>query len=84
MRGGPTNPLDAMRCDLDDVLAICHDAHDILRAVITRMAQRARTLSEVEDVVELINARGLLYRIEETARKHHPDSRAKPPEETKP
>ena len=75
MTGGPTNPLDAIRCDLDDIRSHCNEAHEILRAVVTRMAQRARTIPEADDVVLLIRVRGLLYRIQDAASAHHPDRR---------
>lgn len=75
MTGGPTTDSDAMRCDLDDILADCVEAHDILRAVITRQCQRARTLAEADDIVSLIAARGCLYRIQKAATAHHPNRR---------
>lgn len=78
MPGGPTNLIDAMRCDLDEVSAVCHEAHDMLRAIITRQAQRARTIPEAEDVVALIELRACLYHIQEAANAHHPDRRDGP------
>ena len=75
---GPQNPIDAMRCDLDDVLVLCNEINDILRAVVTRQVQRARTRPEVEDIIALIDARRLLHRIRETATAHHPDRRPNP------
>ena len=75
---GPQNLTDAMRCDLDDVVVLSTDANDILRAVVTRQVQRARTRPEVEDIIALIDARRLLHRIHETATAHHPDRRPNP------
>ena len=69
---GPTNDADRLRCQLDDVIALCLDAHIRLRVVIARMSQRARTIPEADDIVSLIEVRGLIYQIEEAAHSKRP------------
>jgi hypothetical protein len=68
-------PSDKLRCQLDDVLALCIEAQNTLRLVIARMSQRARTLPEADDIVSLIEVRGVLYRIQEAAQSQHPNRR---------
>ena len=57
---------------MDDVIALCLDAHIRLRVVIARMSQRARTIPEADDIVSLIEVRGLIYQIEEAAHSKRP------------
>lgn len=53
----PQTPTFQERRAIEDALAPLADAQIILRAVITRMAQRARTDEEAKDILELVSIR---------------------------
>lgn len=58
-----------------DLVALYSDVTDDLRAVITRMANRARTADEADDIKLLIRCRRRLDEAKATVAGRHPDGR---------
>lgn len=65
------------RLDLLDLVALLSDVGDELRAVITRIANRARTADEADDLKVLIRCRGRLGQAQAQVAAGHPDGRMK-------
>jgi hypothetical protein len=60
---------------IENVIAPLVDANVRLRAVITRMAQRARTDDEARDIKEIIAVRANIDRAVKRIAEFHPDAR---------
>ena len=61
--------------DVLDVCALLADASGDLRAVITRLANRAKTLDEADDIRLLIGVRGSIDQARTSIAALHPDRR---------
>jgi hypothetical protein len=59
--------------DVLDVCALLADVGRDLRDVITRLANRAKTADEADDLRLLIGARGKVERAKDAVAKLHPD-----------
>lgn len=61
--------------DLLDICAALADIDGDLRAVITRIANRAKTVDEADDLRVLIGVRGEVERAKAAVARLHPDGR---------
>ena len=61
--------------DVLDVCALLADVSGELRAVITRVANRAKTVDEADDLRALIGVRGEVERARVAVARLHPDHR---------
>lgn len=71
--GGTTEQIAQL--DVLDRLAVLRDIDEDLQAVITRLANRAKTDDEGDDVKVLIHCRGRLKRYSELVANCHKDGR---------
>lgn len=74
-RGGPTNEKDALRIELENIIACQNDADDHLGVALLKLAQYARTAEDKEIIDEVLDARAAVWRGRTKAISLHPDKR---------
>ena len=74
-RGGARNEKDALRIELENIIACHKDADDHLRIALLRLAQWARTDEDREIIDEVLEARKAVGKAHKRTVSLHPNKR---------
>jgi len=74
-RGGPRNDQDALRSELENIIACQKEADDHLRIALVRLAQWAKTQEDQDIIDEVLGARKAVERARRKAASLHPNKR---------
>jgi len=75
IRGGARNEKDALRVELENIIACQKDADNHLRVALLRLAQWARTDEDKEIIDEVLEARKAVEKARKRAVNLHPNKR---------